>query len=100
MIEVFGDHAQRIDERMLGKFEPDAMLSPIDTVFRSVPFEIGHQPGNPSYMEHLPYLRKAGKMFIVNLRARAAVMALSLRLPAVHRPTLQVGACTKLACAL
>jgi hypothetical protein len=28
---------------MLGGLEPDAMLGPIDPVFRDVPFEIGHQ---------------------------------------------------------
>src|SRR6202035_1470595 len=43
MIEVFGDHAQRVQKRMLGQLEPDAMLGPIDPVFRCVPFEIGHR---------------------------------------------------------
>src|SRR5882762_3500627 len=43
MTEVFGDHAQRNQKRMLRKLEPDAMLDPIGPVLRSVPFEIGHR---------------------------------------------------------
>jgi hypothetical protein len=45
MIEVSSDHAQRVQKRVLGKLEPDAMLDPIDLVFRGVPFKIAHQPG-------------------------------------------------------
>ena len=43
MIEVFSDHAKRGQKRMLSKLEPDAMLGPIDPVFRGVPLKIGHR---------------------------------------------------------
>src|SRR6266849_2948032 len=43
MIEVFSDHAKQVQKRMLGKLEPNAMLGPIDPVFRGVPFKIGHR---------------------------------------------------------
>jgi hypothetical protein len=39
MIEIFSDHAKRVQKRMLGELEPDAMLGPIDPVFSGVPFE-------------------------------------------------------------
>ena len=56
MIEIFGDHAERVQKRMLGKLEPDAMLGPINPVFRSIPFEIGHR-FEPCYdMYNVPYL--------------------------------------------
>src|SRR5260370_39874380 len=45
MIEVFGDHAQRVQKRMLGELKPDAMPGPIGPVLCCVPFEIGHRPG-------------------------------------------------------
>jgi hypothetical protein len=43
MTEVFSDHAKRIQKRLLSKLEPDAMLGPIDPVFRGVPLKIGHR---------------------------------------------------------
>jgi hypothetical protein len=42
MTEVFRDHAQRIEKRMLRKLEPDAMLGPVDLILCSIPFEVGH----------------------------------------------------------
>ena len=48
MIEVFSDHAKRVQKRTLGKLEPDAMLGPINPVFSGIPFEIGHR-AKPSY---------------------------------------------------
>ena len=38
MTEVFGNHAQRIEKRMLGKLEPDAMLGTVDVGLRGVPY--------------------------------------------------------------
>src|SRR5258708_3135102 len=61
MIEVFGDHAQRVQKRMLSELKPDAMLGPIGLVLGSVPFEIGHRHVTTIwYVEHaiLLYGRK------------------------------------------
>src|SRR5882724_419449 len=43
VIEVFSNHAQRIEKRQLGEFEPDAVLCPIDSLLYGIPLEIGHR---------------------------------------------------------
>jgi hypothetical protein len=59
VIEILSDHTQWVQKRMLGKFEPDAMLGPIAPVFRSVPFKIGHQPEPSLDMYEIPYFHMA-----------------------------------------
>jgi hypothetical protein len=45
MIEVFGDHTQRVQKRTLRELEPDPMLGPIGPVLGSVPKSgIGTEP--------------------------------------------------------
>ena len=39
MSKVFGNQTQRIQKCALGKFEPDAMLAPVQQVLSAVPFK-------------------------------------------------------------
>ena len=59
MIEVFSDHAKRVQKRILSKLEPDDMLGPIDPVFRHSKSDIGPEPLSGMYK--IPYICMAEK---------------------------------------
>jgi hypothetical protein len=61
VIEVFGDHTQRVEKCQLRKLEPDAMLCPIAPFLGGILLEIGHKPRPLVCMYNVPYLCMAEK---------------------------------------
>jgi hypothetical protein len=55
MIKIFSDDAQRVQKRMLGMLEPNAMLCPIGPVLCGIPLKIGRSREPSIYMLILPY---------------------------------------------
>src|SRR5260370_11749357 len=61
VIEVFGDHAQRVQKRMLGELKPDAMLGRLALSFAASHSKSGIGLEPMSGMYNLPYFCMAEK---------------------------------------